>query len=236
MSYPGHPASDVDAHLEHFDALYTIDGDPWGASQSREEACKRRTVDYALGPRILANGLEIGCGNGISTRALARRFLRLLAIDGSAHAVALAQRQVAPGQRVGVIQRALPCPLLSARFDAVVASEVLYYLPRLRLQEMLRVAHTALRRGGYFISAHHVRRFGDAECDHTTLVKETRAVFGREWRQLNGYGWRCYVHIKRNRRLKHSRASSTEAGSSGPFVFRATAWRMPARSPLGHAW
>jgi cyclopropane fatty-acyl-phospholipid synthase-like methyltransferase len=162
----------------------------------RNEAFKRRTIGYALGGAVLARGLEIGCGNGVSTRALARRFLHLVAVDGSAGAVALAKQEIGPFSRACVLQRTLPCALPRRRFDAIVAAEVLYYLPRRELDAMLKAGYGALRRGGYFISTHHTRRFGDAECTHATLVEKTRKVFGRERRQLNGFGWRCYLHIR----------------------------------------
>lgn len=188
---------DVAGHLRHFDALYAAEADPWGARMSRNEARKRRAVRYALGPQIFSCGLEIGCGNGISTRALAPRFLNLLALDGSGMAVALARREVAPFTHVKITQAAFPCALPKNRFDAIIASEVLYYLSRGKLAATLRVAHRALCKGGRFVSTHHLRRFNDAECDHASLIQATRAVFGCEARQLTGYGWRCYLYLKR---------------------------------------
>ncbi|MGD9804687.1 MAG: trans-aconitate 2-methyltransferase [Hyphomicrobiaceae bacterium] len=189
-------APDVDAHLAHFEALYAANGDPWHARAGRDEALKRRAIGYALGGTVLARGLEIGCGNGVSTRALARRFLRLAAVDGSAGAVALAKQEIGECSRVCVFQRTLPCVLPRQRFDAIVASEILYYLPRHELDVMLNAGYDALRRGGYFISTHHTRRFGDAECTHATLVEKTRKIFGHERRQLSGFGWRCYLHVR----------------------------------------
>lgn len=189
---------DVSAHLSHFEALYVEQEDPWRAASDRDEAYKRRVVNYALGQRQMARGLEIGCGNGISTRSLALRFLRLVALDGSERAVTLAKRAIDPSLgRVRVEHAALPCPLPPNRFDAVVATEILYYLPRKELTRTLTIAFATLRRGGRFVSTHHLTRFADAECDHATLICSTRAVFGPEIRQISGHRWRCYVHIKR---------------------------------------
>lgn len=195
MSYRIQGRANIDAHLRHFDALYAVNGDPWRASSSPDEARKRRIVGYALGTQSLGHGLELGCGNGIATRALARRFLRLLAVDGSVEAVTRA-RQAAPFKHVKVIQSVLPCALPQGRYQAIVASEILYYLPRRTLGAMLKIVHAALCQGGLFVSTHHLRQFEDAECDHATLVRKSRAVFGREQRQLHGFGWRCYLHVK----------------------------------------
>lgn len=196
MSYPAHSTRSVAAHLAHFDLLYALDGDPWRAETHRNEQLKRRCVAYALGSAAMANGLELGCGNGVSTCALARRFLRLVAMDGSSGAVALAVQRMSAFPRVKVVHNVLPCTLPHGRFDAIIASEVLYYLPRSHLSMVLRTTWLALRRGGLFVSTHHLRRFRDAECTHATLLRETRAVFGRERRNVTGRGWRCYTYVR----------------------------------------
>jgi SAM-dependent methyltransferase len=197
MSCHAQRSCSVEAHVAHFEAVYEQDGDPWKAGSLYDEAHKRRLVGYALGGRIHAQGLEVGCGNGISTCALAPKFLHLMAIDGSEGAVALATARTAAFTNVDVQRRLLPCALPRARFDAIIASEVLYYIPRLKLGAALRAFRTALRRGGLFVSTHHLRRFEDAELDHAALVRDTRSVFGQEQRQLSGFGWRCYEHVRR---------------------------------------
>ena len=197
MTFHADCPRDVARHLRHFDSVYAAKSDPWGARTSYDEAHKRRSIKWALGPHPYARGLEIGCGNGISTRALAPRFLNLKALDGSGMAVALARREVAAFTHVKISQAVLPCALPRNGFNAIIASEVLYYLPRGRLAATLRMAHRALRRGGSFVSTHHLRRFNDAECDHASLVKATRAVFGGATRQLAGYGWRCDLYLRR---------------------------------------
>jgi SAM-dependent methyltransferase len=197
MSCPAQYIGSVAGHLAHFDAVYARDPDPWQAAASSYEAHKRKLVGHALGGRFRAQGLEIGCGNGISSCALAPKFLHLLAVDGSSGAVALATARTAAFKNVDVEHRVLPCALAREKFDAIVASEVLYYIPQRKLGETLRALRFALRRGGLFVSTHHRRRFGDAEFDHATLVRETRSVFGHERRQHSGFGWRCYEHVRR---------------------------------------
>lgn len=189
---------DLSAHLQHFDALYARDADPWRARTSWSEDFKRRTVNHALGPQRLATGFEIGCGNGISTRALAPRFAQLLAIDGSREAVAHARREVASFHHVSVVLAGLPVRVADGKLDAVVASEVLYYLPSRVLIKTLELAHAGLKVGGRLVSTHHMKRFGDAACGHAQLTSLTRAVFGRESRSLIGSDWRCDVFFKRS--------------------------------------
>ena len=197
MTFHADCPRDVARHLRHFDSVYAAKSDPWGARTSHDEAHKRRAIKSALGPHSYARGLEIGCGNGISTRALAPHFLNLMALDGSGMAVVLARQEVAGLTHVKIAHAALPCTLPKNGFDAIIASEVLYYLPRGKLTATLRMAHRALRRGGSFVSTHHLKYFNDAECDHISLVRATRAVFGGETRQLIGYGWRCYLYLRR---------------------------------------
>ena len=183
-------------HLRHFDSLYAQDADPWRVRASWSEDFKRRTVNHALGPQRLATGLEIGCGNGISTRALAPRFAHLLAVDGSCEAVAHARREVASFHHVRVLLAGLPVRVRPASLDAVVASEVLYYLPSRVLIMTLEMAYAGLKVGGRFVSTNHLQRFSDAQCGLVRLTTHTRAIFGRESRSLVGPHWRCDVFLK----------------------------------------
>jgi len=188
--------TDRAAHVLHFDALYAQASDPWHARILWSEEFKRRTINHALGAHRLATGLELGCGNGISTRALAPRFAHLLAIDGSQEAVVLARREVASFPNVSVMQASLPVTAKPGSLDAVIASEVLYYLPLRSLIKTLELAYAALKVGGRFVSTNHLKRFGDAECGIARLTAFTRATFGRESRSLLGSGWRCEVFLK----------------------------------------
>lgn len=120
-------------HLRHFDELFAASADPWAVRTRSDEAHKRRTVERALGSGIKARGVELGCGSGITTAGLARYFLRLLAIDGSRAAITRAHGLIKDHPRVRSLPAALPCRLPNGRIDAVIASEVPYYLPRRQL-------------------------------------------------------------------------------------------------------
>lgn len=187
------------AHLRHFERLFAENADPWCARDAWSEQHKRRTVFRALGAARLGYGLELGCGNGVTAREFAGRFIALLTIDGSPTAVRLARREVQSLGNVEVLQATLPCRLPRQRFDAVIASEILYYLPSPELAATLLGIHQALRPGGRLLSTNHWRRFQDAECSHQRLTEITRTVFGTETRRIAGAGWVCHVFRRRPR-------------------------------------
>jgi SAM-dependent methyltransferase len=183
-------------HARHFERLFASNDDPWDLRNKRGERHKRETIKRALGPARRGRGVELGCGNGITTRDLAPKFAHLLAVDGSASAIALAKHEVADFSHVEVRQAALPITLERARYHAIVASEVLYYLPADALRMTLREVFKGLRKGGLFVSTNHITHFGDAECTNAELIRLTRSVFGREVRSLAGARWRCDVYRK----------------------------------------
>jgi SAM-dependent methyltransferase len=183
-------------HARHFETLFAGNDDPWDLRSKRGERHKRDTIRRALGPARLGCGVELGCGNGITTRDLAHKFAHLLAVDGSASAVALAKREVAGLRHVEVRHAALPITLERARYHAVIASEVLYYLPARSLRTTLWEAFDGLRPGGLLISTNHITNFDDAECTNAELNRLTRSLFGGEVRALVGDRWRCDVYRK----------------------------------------
>ena len=183
-------------HARHFETLFAGNDDPWNLRSKRGERHKRETIRRALGAARLGWGAELGCGNGITTRDLAPKFAHLLAVDGSASAVALTQREVAGLGHVEVRQATLPIALERAKYDAIVVSEVLYYIPARSLKTTLSESFEALRPGGLFVSTNHITHFDDAECTNAELNRLTRSVFGREVRSLAGDRWRCDIYRK----------------------------------------
>ena len=107
-----------------------------------------------LGPN--SRVLEIGCGTGQATRALAERDYQVTAIDLGADMVAIARRNLASFSRVEVVVATFESwPLPRERFDAVVSATAFHWL-----DPAVRVAKTAavLRPGGTLavISTHHI--------------------------------------------------------------------------------
>ncbi len=185
-----HDDAALQRHLDHFDALYRADHDPWGARMSWVELQKRSAVERALGRQKLSKGVELGCGNGTTTRGLARHFQSLIAIEASPAAVALARAEAGDLPNVSIIEGVLPMTLSRGAYDAVIASEVLYYLPLAVLRDVLDMAKLALKPGGILVSANHVRRFSDSECTLEQLTLMTRRRFGRADYSLSYGAWR----------------------------------------------
>lgn len=110
-----------------FEVLYRLRRDPWNYRHSLYERGKyQRTLDY-LPDHLSGRALEVGCSEGIFTAMLARRVQDLVALDVSSTALRRAQPKN-PG--VTLVQADIACPRLDlGRFDLIVASEMLYYLP-----------------------------------------------------------------------------------------------------------
>lgn len=182
--------SALDAHAQHFDALYEGNADPWDYAASPAEAFKRRAVGQMLGAARGGVCLELGCGNGTSTVALAPRFARLVAVDGAARAVALARDKVGESRRVQVLHRRLPEGFPHGHYDVIVASEVLYYLPPRARKSTLLAVRAALCPDGCFVVANATATFGDSELSPALLIDQLLLLFGRPCRTRVGAGWR----------------------------------------------
>jgi SAM-dependent methyltransferase len=113
---------------ERFDRLYAASEDPWGYVTSDYEREKYADTIAALAPRPLGRVLEVGCSIGVFTAQLAPRCAELVAIDFSARALALARERLAGVPRVELLQASFPEQVPSGEWDAVICSEVLYYL------------------------------------------------------------------------------------------------------------
>jgi SAM-dependent methyltransferase len=184
------------AHQDHFETLFSADHDPWLVKVRRDEAHKRLTVAQALGAGRRGVGLEVGCGNGVTTALLARRFGTMIAIDASPSAVELTKSMIEHRRTIIVKVIALPCWFRPAAFDAVIASEILYYIPTRELQQTLMILSKALKPGGLFVVTQHIKRFADAECDPKRVLELAGPLLGPSRRTIVGSRWRCDVFKK----------------------------------------
>jgi SAM-dependent methyltransferase len=117
----------------HFDRIYGRP-DPWGFATSPYEAARRKAVLAALPRGRYRSVLEVGCGEGHMTRLLAERAGRVVGLEISPAAVALA-RISSPPENVMLVRGDLlgapPPEAPPGAFDLVVCAEVLYYCYRL---------------------------------------------------------------------------------------------------------
>ena len=111
---------------------------------------------------------------------LADRCEKLLAVDVSERAVAVARRRLSGRNNVRIERRTLPKEMPDGPFDLIVASEVLYYFPREEMLTVLRGFERELARGGILLAVHWRRKTetyplqGDEV--HDLLVEHTRLL------------------------------------------------------------
>lgn len=160
--------------LAGFEAKFRADADPWNYRTSPFEAFKRTALVRACGVRPFGRALELACANGETTRALAGRCLRLLAVDGSAAAVEAARARTGDLRRVSLRQAVLPRQMPRGPFDLIVISEILYYLRPRDFSDLLRRVERALAPGGRVVVLHHIVGFDDAAIH--PRIAQARAV------------------------------------------------------------
>jgi SAM-dependent methyltransferase len=136
-----------------FDDRYLAEPDPWDYETSAYEREKYERTLASL-PARWGAGLEMGCSNGELTSRLADRCDSLVAFDFSAEAVRLARAKTAYLSGVRIERRDLRGGIPSGPWDVIIASEVLYYLPRVDVEAVGDAVLTALAPGGSFLAVH----------------------------------------------------------------------------------
>lgn len=145
-----------------FEARFRENIDPWNYAASPFEAHKRAILLRSCGTRMFGRGLELACAIGETTRVLAPRCLRLLAVDSSATALEEAARRTRANRNVTVRLALLPQQLPRGPFDLIVASEIFYYLRPNDLRILIAGLRRALAPGGRVVILHHLTDFSDA--------------------------------------------------------------------------
>lgn len=107
------------------DRVYAGGPDPWDFRNSPYEAAKFAATGQALARENYRAMLEVGCGNGELARRLAPRTGRYVGLDAVEIALAEARRAVPSAVFVRAF---IPGALPDEAFDAVILSEVLYFL------------------------------------------------------------------------------------------------------------
>lgn len=165
-----------------FEAMFRQNVDPWNYAASSFEAYKRRVLLAACGKRMRGRVLELACANGETTKALRPLSLRLLAVDASRTALAEARRRTAGLSRVTFRHALLPRDMPKGRFDLVVVSEILYYLPAKALAALLPRLEASLAPGGRIVVLHHILDFDDAAQLPKLAQEKARRFLGRRMR------------------------------------------------------
>lgn len=145
-----------------FEAKYRDAIDPWNYRASLFERRKRRILLQACGTRTYGRCLELGCSIGETTALLARRCLRVLAVDSSETALREAMRVHGKEPRIAFRQAVLPRAMPPGRFDLIVVSELAYYLTARDLDDLMMRLDLSAAPGCRIVALHHVTAFDDA--------------------------------------------------------------------------
>jgi SAM-dependent methyltransferase len=133
ISASPHPIAPSIGHTqthEHFEKLYACTDDPYGLRTRWYEQRKRDLLLASLPRPRFALCYEPGCGNGELTAQLAARCDAVLASDFSAHSLRAARERTRDHHHVRLEQHVLPNQWpVAEKFDLIVLSEVLYFLP-----------------------------------------------------------------------------------------------------------
>jgi predicted TPR repeat methyltransferase len=139
---------------EYFERLYSESRDPWDFETSEYERRKYERTLGILEGRRFRRALEVGASIGVFTAMLAPLCDELVAVDVSERAVAAAKERLARFHNVRLERRSLPGETPDGPFDLVVASEVLYYLPREQMLAAQRRFEEVLAPGGALLAVH----------------------------------------------------------------------------------
>jgi predicted TPR repeat methyltransferase len=139
---------------DYFEALYEANADPWRVETSGYETAKYDASLAALPHARYASALDVGCTVGVFTRLLAGRCDRVLGLDVSDRAVAAARERCRDLASVSIERMAVPHQWPAGRFDLVVLSEILYYLPDGDLAALAERIGGALTPGGTVLLVH----------------------------------------------------------------------------------
>ncbi len=140
--------------VEHFEAQYRAEPDPWGYHHSAYEQAKYAATLAACGPGPFTDALELGGSIGVFSAQLAPRCRRLTTLDFSATAVRRARAALARHPQASAVLGAIPEDLPEGRFDLVVASETLYYLSAETLAQTLRTLKVRMAPAGRLVCVH----------------------------------------------------------------------------------
>lgn len=151
---PDKAASSNSIDRRHFDGMYFESDDPWHMRASWYEERKRAVLLASLPSVRFATAYEPCCAAGDLTLPLSRRCQRLLASDGSGRAVAQTRYRLATKKNVTVVQAWMPDEWPEGKFDLIVLSEFLYYLPLLELDRLLQSVLKAKTVDGVVVACH----------------------------------------------------------------------------------
>ncbi len=145
---------------EALDSLYSSTDDPYGTMlpQFRYQRRKYQALLSILPKRSYGDVLDIGCGLGVFSRALAPHAERVTGIDVSLHAVSRARSLSSGFANLHFEQGDIQTFDSRRRFSLVVMADVIYYLPALTddfVQAIAAKLGDLLEPGGLLLLVNH---------------------------------------------------------------------------------
>ncbi len=131
-----------------FEPLFARGPDPWHFEDSWYEERKATLLLSSLPHARYGAVFEPGCAGGFLSERLARRCDRLLAWDGARQAVQYAAQRLKACAHAQVEHGWVPQRWPEGRFDLVVLSELLYYLPQADIEHVARCCGNTLLASG----------------------------------------------------------------------------------------
>lgn len=164
--------------LGHFDRAYARSADPWSTLTSAYEQEKTALAVASLPRARYGSALDVGCGVGALTEALAARADRVVGVDGSAAVVNRTAERLAHLAHVTVRRVVLPPGRtadggLGGPYDLGALSEVGYYLSPDALAATADAVVAALGPGADLLLVHWLHDHPD----HRVTADEVHEAF-----------------------------------------------------------
>lgn len=163
-----------DVIAEPFDAMMASgEQDPWHLDDFVYERRRLELVLACLGRERYQRILEVGCATGQLAEQLSGRADTVVAIDASERALEIAR------SRTGAVRwicGAAPNDLPDGTFDAIILSEIGYFLDGLDLTATLRRARKQLTTRGEIVLAHWRGRTADIPLDGAAVHAQAAAL------------------------------------------------------------
>jgi SAM-dependent methyltransferase len=159
----------------YFDRMWSTGPDPWDHGGRFYEHRKYALTAATLQSERYGAIFEPGCATGILTALLAPRAERYVATDRHPRAVSETRRRLTGVAPAAVEQGRIPADWPDGTFDAVILSEVLYYLEPDDVVRCLDRAAAGSRLGAELVAVH----YREPVDDHALLGDEVHALIDR---------------------------------------------------------
>ncbi|HEU5331391.1 MAG TPA: class I SAM-dependent methyltransferase [Actinocrinis sp.] len=172
------------------------------------EAALERIARLVAQMRPSGRVLEIACGTGLWTQALARAADTVLALDAAPEAIAIARQRVRPADNVVFEAADAFAWTTGERFDVVFFSAWLSHVPDSRFEQFWRMLRGLLAEGGrvLFIDEHVDEREKEAYVPGADEIVQRRLENGATYRVVKNFidpqalrdrlrelGWDCRI-------------------------------------------